>query len=238
MAAVSVGGMREVSICQPVWATFMEEREELRMEIEEQLVGASREKLIVGGDFNANWGKSQARVRVCGKYGIGSEAGRELLDWCEENGLVIVNSFLPHKNRGMSFHNRFRRWYELDGFLMRKEQQRGMVRRMKVDGAGGLSNNEVNCLEVERQVRRWRRAGRIERVPKMRWQRLLLPEVKEDFREKMMEVRKEEEAREGEEDEWSRLTRVMMKAAEEACGVEERTIQNPGTVGHEKEIRD
>ena len=124
MAAVSVGGMRIVAIYQPVWGTFVEEREEMRMELEEQVVGARGERLIIGGDFNANWGKDRERQGVCGKYGIGrgSEAGRDLVEWCEENGLVITNSFVPHRNRGTWFHNRFRMWYELDGFLMRREE--------------------------------------------------------------------------------------------------------------------
>ena len=65
-----------------------------------------------------------------------------------------------------------------------------------------------------------------------------MPEVKEEFKEKMRELREEEETREGEEGEWKRLTGIMMKAAEEACGVEERRIQNPWTVGHEEEIRE
>ena len=182
MAAVSVGGMRVVAVYQPVWGTFVEEREELRLEMEEQLVGARGEKLIMGGDFNANWGKNQTRVGVCGKYGIGrgSEAGRELGEWCEENGLVIVNSFLPHRNRGTWFHNRFRRWYELDGFLMRREEWRGIVGRMKVRGAGGLSDHKVKCVEVKRQVRRWRTAGRVGRVPKVRGEGLKFPGVKEE----------------------------------------------------------
>ena len=240
MVAVSVGGMRLVAVYQPVWGTFVEEREELRLEMEEQLAGARGEKLVIGGDFNANWGKNQARVGVCGKYGVGtgSEAGREMVEWCEENGLVIVNSFMPHRNRGTWFHNRFRRWYELDGFLMRREEWRAMVGRMRVRGAGGLSDHKVKCVEVKSQVRRRRRAGRIDRVPKVKWERLKLPEVGEEYRSKMAELREEEETTEREEGEWKSLSRIMLRAAEEACGVEERRIQNPWTVGHEEEIRE
>ena len=195
MAAVSVGGMRAVAIYQPVWGTFVEEREELRMELEEQVAGSGGEKLVIGGDFNANWGKGRPRAGVCGKYGVGrgSEAGRDLVEWCGENGLVIANSFLPHKSRGTWFHNRLKRWYELDGFLMRREQWRGMVRRMKVRGASGLSDHKVKCLELESRMRRWRRAGRVERPPKIKWERLKCPEVRETFRERTRELRVEEE---------------------------------------------
>ena len=239
MVAVSLGGMRVVAVYQPVWGTFVEEREELRLEMEEQLEGARGERVIIGGDFNANWGKDRARAGVCGKYGVGrgSEAGRELVDWCEENGLVIVNSFRPHRNRGTWFHNRFRRWYELDGFLMRKEEWRGITGRMKVSGAGGLSDHKVKCVQVKKQLKRWRRAGRVERVPKVRWERLKLPEVKEEYRGKMRELMDGEGTMESEEGEWKRLSGLMLRAAEETCGVEERRVQNPWTVGHEEEIR-
>ena len=71
--------MRVVAVYQTFWGTFTEEEEELRLEMEEQLVGARGEKLIIGGKFIANWGKDRAKLGMGGKYGIGrgSEAGRE-----------------------------------------------------------------------------------------------------------------------------------------------------------------
>ena len=45
--------------------------------------------------MNARWG-------VCGKYGKGSmkEAGRDLIDVCDELGLAYVNSLTKYTRRG------------------------------------------------------------------------------------------------------------------------------------------
>ena len=71
-----------------------------------------------GTTNNANVGQGEGRRGVSGKYGVGREnvAGRDLLDWCEENGLAYVNSYMRHERRGTWFNLRYGRWYELDGF--------------------------------------------------------------------------------------------------------------------------
>jgi hypothetical protein len=90
--------------------------------MEQQLAfSPNKEVLIIGGDFNAQIGRGSNREGVCGKFGLTTstnEAGEELLDWCEENGLAYANSFSSHRNRGTWFHRVLRRWYELDGFLV------------------------------------------------------------------------------------------------------------------------
>ena len=59
-------------------------------------------RLVIGGDFNMNVGKGNAREGVCGRYGVGrmNEQGRDFVEWCEENELVWVNSYLKHRRRG------------------------------------------------------------------------------------------------------------------------------------------
>ena len=51
----------------------------------------------------------------------------------------------------------------------------------------------------------------------------------------MRELREEEETREGEEGEWKKLSEIMLKAAKKACGLGERSIQNPWTMEHKEE---
>ena len=113
-----------------------------------------------------------------------------------------------------------------------------MVRRMRVRGAGCLSDHKVKCVEVKEKVRRWKTAGRVERFPKVRWEKLKLPEVQEEYREKMRELREQGEEMEDGQGEWERLSKLMRKAAEVTCGVEGRRIQNPWTIGREEEIRE
>ena len=57
--------------------------------------------LFITGDWNAKVG-SQESPGVTGKFGLGvqNEAGRRLIEFCQENELVIANTlFQQHKRR-------------------------------------------------------------------------------------------------------------------------------------------
>ena len=60
-----------------------------------------KDVLFITGDWNAKIG-SQETPRVTGKFGLGvwNEAGQRLLEFCQENTLVIANTlFQQHKRR-------------------------------------------------------------------------------------------------------------------------------------------
>ena len=60
-----------------------------------------KDVLIIIGDWNAKVG-SQETPGVTGKFGLGkwNEAGQRLIEFCQENALVIANTlFQQHKRR-------------------------------------------------------------------------------------------------------------------------------------------
>ena len=60
-----------------------------------------KDVLVIIGDWNAKVG-SQETPRVTGKVGLGvqNEAGPSLIEFCQENTLVIANTFFQqHKRR-------------------------------------------------------------------------------------------------------------------------------------------
>ena len=60
-----------------------------------------KDVLFIIGDWNAKVG-SQETPGVTGKFGLGmqSEAGQRLIEFCQENALVIANNlFQQHKRR-------------------------------------------------------------------------------------------------------------------------------------------
>ena len=60
-----------------------------------------KEVLFIIGDWNAKVG-SQETPGVTGKFGLGirNEAGQILIEFCQENALVIINTlFQQHKRR-------------------------------------------------------------------------------------------------------------------------------------------
>ena len=118
------------------------------------------------GDFNDSIGRG-----VCGKYGLGrgNEAGRDLVDWCEELGMAHVNSFMKYKRRGTWRHPATGRWHKLDGFLVRGEERQRMMRKVRTREERELSDHRPVCMRLNVEWRRWRTEGRKERrVPRMR----------------------------------------------------------------------
>ena len=68
-----------------------------------------KDVLFIIGDWNAKVG-SQETPGVTGKFGLGirSEAGQRLIEFCQENALVIENTlFQQHKRR---LHMDITRW--------------------------------------------------------------------------------------------------------------------------------
>ena len=69
-----------------------------------------RDVFFMIGDWNAEVG-SQETSGVTGKFGLGvqNEAGQRLIEFCEENALVIANTLLQQHKR------RFYTWTSTDG---------------------------------------------------------------------------------------------------------------------------
>ena len=59
-----------------------------------------KDVLFIIGDWNAKVG-SQETPGVTGKFGLGiwNEAGQRLIDFCQENALVIANTLFQHHKR-------------------------------------------------------------------------------------------------------------------------------------------
>ena len=59
-----------------------------------------KDVLFITGDWNAKVG-SQETPGVTGKFGLGvqNESGQRLIEFCQENALVIVNTFYQQEKR-------------------------------------------------------------------------------------------------------------------------------------------
>ena len=71
---------------------------------------SKKDVLFIIGDWNTKVG-SQETPGVTGKFGLGmrNEAGQRLIEFCQENALVITNTlFQQHKRRPYT-------WTSLDG---------------------------------------------------------------------------------------------------------------------------
>ena len=59
-----------------------------------------KDVLFIIGDWNAKVGSQETRG-VTGKFGLGmwNEAGQRLIEFCQENALVIANTLFQQQNR-------------------------------------------------------------------------------------------------------------------------------------------
>ena len=241
VAAVVLGKLRLVSVYQPVWGANEEAMERCRRDMESQVGLGRRERLIIGGDFNANVGKGNERGGVCGRYGLGrmNEAGRDLIEWCEEHEMAYANSFVRHKRRGTWFNRMYGRWYELDGFVVRKGERHRMVRRIRTVEEMSLSDHKPKSIKIAVSERKWRAIGGDRRRKRIKWELLRDEGKKREYKEETR--RRMELLMEGEEEEsknWDALTEVMVESARKVCGEMGGRVDNPWMIGHEAEVEE
>ena len=170
----------------------------------------------------------------CGK-GMMNEAGRDPMEWCSINELAYVNSFYRHGRRGTWQHPRNGRWYELDGFLVRKGERHRLVKGMKAMSGSDLSDHVAKSMTVKVYEKRWRMEGGVRRPPRIKWEALQLADKRVEYKEKTRELMMNEDV---DEWRWEKMTEVMIEAAKEVCGESTVPVANPWTVRHEDEMND
>ena len=89
-----------IQVCAPT--SNAEEAERFYEDLQDLLeLTPKNDVLFIIGDWNAKVG-SQETSGVTGKFGLGvqNEAGQRLIEFCQENALVIANTlFQQHKRR-------------------------------------------------------------------------------------------------------------------------------------------
>jgi hypothetical protein len=163
-----------------------------------------------------------------------NEAGRELLDWCAEQGLVWANSFFRHGRRGTWWDSYRRRWHEIDGFVVRRHRVHTWVTNvtsMPRSECPGVSDHVAKRMTIRLHGQHGRARSR--RAPQVRHERLRDPAVLEQFQQ-----RTEQAAQQWNEGTaWARVNADLLAVAREVCGEKEGTVESPWMVGREEESR-
>ena len=136
MMGVSIPGRgwRPGMLLIPVYAPLtgrssLAHRDNFREQLSSLLDKAStRFKPILGGDFNGEVGpsKDQDWTHVLGPYGDSrrTKGGEELLHFCEQEGLIVANTFSPQQRKCTWFHFQGGTEHALDHFLVKTEDKR------------------------------------------------------------------------------------------------------------------
>ena len=231
--SVEVQNIRLVSVYQPHWSNGPEGIEGYRHALEDELARTPAGKtLIIGGDHNAHIGQEEPSD-TNGRYGLRTatgDAGHDLLDWCLAHELQWVNPFSNHKRRGTWFNKSHCKWYELDGFLMRKRERHRLAKKMEVGSNAGLSDHKPVTLHLKIPKKPRRTIPKPN--PSINWEKLSIEKTAVEFRTKTedLSLRIEDTAS------WSEIATLIGKAAQEVCGKRTKHVANPWTLGHEEEI--
>ena len=90
-----------ITVMQYAPTSNAEEAEQFYEDLQDLLELTPKDVLFIIGDWNAKVG-SQETPGVTGKFGlrVWNEAGQRLIEFCQENALVIANTlFQQHKRR-------------------------------------------------------------------------------------------------------------------------------------------
>ena len=198
------------------------------------------EKLVIGGDFNAHIGGGEDRPGVCGIFGLrqSNHQGRELMDWLEENNLCYVNSYFKHKKRGTWYNNALGRWYELDGFLMRSQDRHKHVQRINTIGEASLSDHLPKKMRYKLVKTKIYSREKPKKTPRIIWEKLRQDNIAEAYKTRIEELMDNTVNNDDspEKTDWNEISDILLKAAEEICGVEEKEVENPWMVGRDEEV--
>ena len=93
-----------------------------------------KDVLFIIGDWNAKVG-SQETPGVTGKFGLGmqNEAEQRLIDFCQENALVIANTlFQQHKRRLYTWTSTDGQYRNQSGYILCSQRWRSSIQSAKI----------------------------------------------------------------------------------------------------------
>ena len=236
VVSVRIGDLVLMAAYQPLWKYGNMQIEQYRQELEEKLQRTRRDDIIIiGGDHNSSVGPREGenwQPGVCGNYGLGAtnEAGKDLLNWCQLNGLSWMNSFKNIKERGTWYSKKWKKWYELDGFIVKQDQRR-MMGEMAVIKEDSFSDHRPIAIVLKCQVKEIKRRGT------KQTKRLDLSKFENEEIRRLYQTKTREWAsmRIGEGVNWNQMNRGLMELTEGACGKAKRHVDSPWMRGKEGE---
>ena len=236
VVSVRIGDLVLMAAYQPLWKYGNIQLEQYRQELEEKPQRTRKDDIIViGGDHNSSVGPREGenwQPGVCGNYGLGTtnEAGKDLLNWCQLNGLSWINSFKNFKDRGTWYSRKWKKWYELDGFIVKQDQRRRMG-QMAVIKEDSFSDHRPIAIILKYQIKEKKRRGAT-KTKKLDLDKFDNEEIRKFYHTK---TRERASQRIGEGVNWNQMNRGLIELTEGACGKAKKQVDSLWMRGKEEE---
>ena len=113
----------------------------------------NQEWLILMGDHNSHMGYGGHRLfadGTKGPFGMGIRycTGADFLQWCEDNNLCWADSFVWMEQRSTWFNRLNAKWYEVDGFVLKKHQRSRLLKDIKVIREDSFSDHRAKQITI------------------------------------------------------------------------------------------
>ena len=118
--------------------------------------------LFIIGDWNAKGG-SQETPGVTGKYGLGvqNEAGQRLLEFCQENTLVIVNTlFQQYKRRLYTWTSPCGQHWNQNNYILCSQRWKSSIQSSKKSSGQELTVAQIMNSLLPSSDWNWRKWGK------------------------------------------------------------------------------
>ena len=127
------------------------------------------------GDWNAKVG-SQETSGVIGKFGLGVQNGQRLIEFCQENALVIANTLFQHHTRRLYTWTSpdGRHWNHID-YILCSQRWRNSIQSAKTrPGADCASDHELLIAKFRHKLKKVEKTTRpfrydLYQIPYTQW---------------------------------------------------------------------
>lgn len=142
----------------PTSVADAQEREEFFQTLSSHIERMPKKEItLVLGDFNSKVGKETISNGVCGTHGLGNrnDSGEELIQFCQENEMIIANTWFQHHPR------RIYTWISPDGktknqidYCLVPSRWKSSMKNVKTyPGADCGTDHQLLCAEVKLKLR-------------------------------------------------------------------------------------
>lgn len=147
---IDVPATRLTAVYHPLLHQAMTEREPCRRAIQEASLGVKKGRWhLIGGDWNAQMGRARPGTDNLGRFSLdrGNEAGRNMMNWANAEGLAWIDSFFNMPMRG-TWRHRTGSWHELDGFFSSAGKWRRLVQQIQAHNASHIGDHQPKVLTL------------------------------------------------------------------------------------------
>ena len=193
----------------------------------------SEDHVILGGDANSHLGPDERLNGFVGGFTTQTSSSRlswQFVEWCVQEGLLHVDSFLACRRRGTWYHNYVGKWYEQDVIVSTLGGDGKRWRRLRTDAFAGADHRGkwVSFLPLGRNKHfKYSRGVNEKPFHPLRWD---LSRGRGDEAQRLIHswhdslVHQMEASKLTKEATWEKKSEVMRGVAEEVVGRESKTM--------------